>query len=77
MVGLRPPSNSFILSFRLTMPAAVQNTTPEGVPCECWCSLTLTLTTSIGIWHSADVAKGVTSLAAHRGIWHDVSATES
>ena len=50
VVGLRPPSNSFILSFRLTMPAAFQNTTPCGVLSPCWCPLTLTLTTSIGIW---------------------------
>ena len=62
MVGLRPPSNSFILSFRLTrpaasLPAAVQNTTPEDVLSQCWCSLTLAHTTSVGIWHSAGATK--------------------
>ena len=30
LVGLRPPSNSFILSFRLTTRAVVRNTTLEG-----------------------------------------------
>ena len=50
VVGFRPPSNCFILSFRLTMPsaslpAAIQNTTLEGVLSLCWCSLNLTLTT--------------------------------
>ena len=62
LVGLRPPSNSFILSLHLTItlylsPVAVQDTTPEGVLSLCWCSLTLTLTTSIGIWHSAGATK--------------------
>ena len=57
VVGLRPPSNSFILSFRLTMPAAVQNTTAEDVPSTCWCSLTLTLATSVSIWHCAGATK--------------------
>ena len=82
VVGLWPPSNSFILSFHLTITSAslsdpVQNTTPEGVPSKCWYSLTLTLTTSIGISHSAGVTKGVTSPAAHRGIWHGAGATRS
>ena len=76
-VDLQPPSNSFILSFPLTMPAAIQNTTLEGVSSKCWCSLTLTLATSIGIWHSAGVTKGVTSPAAHCGIWHGAGATKS
>ena len=60
-----------------SLPAAVQNTTPEGVSFKCWCPLTLTLTTSIGIWHSAGVTKGVTSSAAHRGIWHGVGVMQS
>ena len=55
---------------------SVQETTPEGVLSSCWCSLILTLTTSIGIWHGAGVTKGVTSPAAHRGIWHGVGATK-
>ena len=76
-VDLRPPSDSFILSFRLTMPAAVQDTTLEGVLSSCGCSFPLTLTTSMGIWHSAGVTKGVTSPAAHRGIWHDAGVTKS
>jgi hypothetical protein len=43
LVGLRPPSNSFIMSFRLTMPVtslpgAVQDTTPEDALSSCWCS---------------------------------------
>ena len=57
LVGLRPPSNSFILSFRLTMLAAVQNTTPEGVPSKCWCSLTLTLATSMCTLDGAGATK--------------------
>ena len=45
----RPPPTSFLLSLRLTMPAvslpaAVQNTIPEGVLSQCGCSLTLTHT---------------------------------
>ena len=47
--GLRPPSTSLILSLRLTMPA--------GPLSECWCSLPLTVTTSIGIWHGAGATK--------------------
>ena len=49
LVGLRPPSNSFILSFRLTittasLPDLVQNTTPEGV---------LSLNAgALSLWHS-------------------------
>ena len=74
VVGLRPPSNSFILSFRLTTHAAVQNTIPEGVLSQCWCSLTLILTTTTSIWRSVGVTKGVTSPAAHRGIWHVAGA---
>ena len=42
LVGLRPSSNSFILSFCLTIPtvshsATVENTTPEGVLSQCGC----------------------------------------
>ena len=79
LVGLRPPSNSFIPPHyhSTSLPAAVQNTTPEGVHSSCGCSLTLTLTTVIGIWHSAGATKGVTSPAAHRGIWHGAVATKS
>ena len=47
LVGLRPPSNVFIHSLSTR---SVQNTTPEYVLRLCGCSLTLTLTTSIGIW---------------------------
>ena len=39
------------------MPAAVQGTTPEDVLSSCGCSLTLTLTTSIGIWRSAGATR--------------------
>ena len=62
LVGLRPPSNSFIISFCLTLTTEslsdpVQNTTPEGILSKCWCSLILTLTTSMGIWDGAGAAK--------------------
>ena len=57
--------------------STVQDTTPEGVLSQCWCSLTLTLTTSIGIWDGAGVTKGVTSHAAHRGVWYGAGATRS
>ena len=36
---------------------SVQDTTPEGILSSCGCFLTLTLTTSIGIWHSAGATK--------------------
>ena len=36
---------------------SVQDTTPEGVFSSCGSSLTLTLTTSIGIWHGAGATK--------------------
>ena len=61
----------------VSLRAAVQDTTPEDVLSKCWCSLTSTLTTSIGIWHDAGVTKGVTSPAAHKSIWHSVGATKS
>ena len=32
---------------------SAQNTTPEGILSLCWCSLILTLTTSMGIWYNA------------------------
>ena len=48
VVGLRLPSNSFILPASLSVLSKTQ--TPEGALSLCWCSLTLTLTTSIGIW---------------------------
>ena len=70
------PSASFEFSSILST-RSIQDTTPEGVPAKCGCSLTLTLTTSIGIWHSAGVTKGVTSPAAHRGIWHGAGVTKS
>ena len=57
--------------------STVQDTTREGVLSQCWCSLILTLTTSIGIWHGAGATKGVTSPAAHRGIWHGAGARKS
>ena len=38
---------------------------------------TLTLTTSIGIWHGAGATRGVTSPTAHRGIWHSAGAARS
>ena len=55
---------------------SVHDTTAEGVLSLCWCSLTLTLTPSMGIWHSAGVSKGVTTPAAHRGIWRGAGATK-
>ena len=81
-VDLRPPSYYFILSLRLTMPAvffwaAVWDTIPEGILSWCWCSLTQTLTTSIGIRHSEGATKGVTSPTVHRDIWHVAGATKS
>ena len=82
LVGLRPASKfasfshsfSFILSFRLTMPAvslpaAVQNTTPEGVLSLCGCSLAVTLTTSIGIWHGAGATKSWSSVVSLSCSW--------
>ena len=70
------------LSFHLTMPAvslstAVQDTTPVGVLSQWGCTLTLPLTTSIGIWQGAGVTKRGTSHASHRGIWHGAGATKS
>ena len=56
---------------------SVQDTTLEGVICTCWCSLTLPVTTSKGIWYAVGVTKGVTSPAAYRGIWHVAGATRS
>ena len=53
------------------------DTTPEGILSSCGCSLTLTISASIGIWHSAGATKGVTSPAAHRGIWHSAGVTRS
>ena len=61
----------------VSLPAAVQNTVEEGVLSSCGCSLTLTFTTSMGIWDGAGVTKGVTSHAAHRSIWHGVGAMKS
>ena len=59
--------NSFILSFCLTITTAslsdpVQNTTPEDILSLCWCSLVLTLTTSMCIWHSAGATKSLSSV---------------
>ena len=56
---------------------SIQDITLEGFLSSCGCSLYLTLTTSIGIWHSAGVTKGVTSPAAHRGVWHGADARKS
>ena len=81
LVGLRPPSR---IPSSVTPPhyaccislCSVHDTTAEGVLSLCWCSLTLTLTPSMGIWHSAGVSKGVTTPAAHRGIWRGAGATK-
>ena len=70
--SLIPPHDACCISFR-----SVQNTTPEGVPSKCWCSLTLTLATSMGILDGAGATKGVTSPAAHRGIWDGAGAAKS
>ena len=50
------------LSFRLTMPAvslsaAVQDTTPAAVLSWCWCSLTLAITTHMGLWDGAGATR--------------------
>ena len=52
-----PRLTSFTLSTR-----SVQDKTPEGVLSQCWCSLTLTHTTSMGIWHGADATKSWSSV---------------
>ena len=70
------PSASFEFPHSL-FTSSIKDTTPCGVLSSCGCSLSLTLTTSIGIWHSAGVTKGVTSPAAHMGIWHGAGATKS
>ena len=59
LFGLRPPSKipSFAhYAYHISLPS-VQYKSSEGVLSLCGCSLTLTLTTSIGIWHSADATK--------------------
>jgi hypothetical protein len=43
---------------------SAQNTTEAGVLFKCWCSLTLTLTTSIGIWHSAGATTSWSSVVS-------------
>ena len=82
LVGLRPPPD-FLRSFtpphyayRISL-RSVQGKTEEGILSSCGCCLTLTRTTSIGIWYTAGARKGVTSPATHRGIWHGAGATKS
>ena len=41
---------------------SVQDTSPEGMLSSCGCSLTLTLTTSTGIWHDAGATKSWSSV---------------
>ena len=59
LVPLRPPSNFFIHSPSLPLPTrSIQYTSPKRRSlAECGCSLTLPLTTSIGIWHGAGATK--------------------
>ena len=77
-------SSSLSLEFTLSLcllclclSSTVQDTTAGGVLSSCGCSLTLTLTTSMGIWDGAGATKVVTRLAAHRGIWYSAGATRS
>ena len=56
---------------------SVHDTTPEGILSSCGCTFTRTLTTSIDIWDGAGATRGVTSSAAHRGIWHSADVTKS
>ena len=63
---LRPPSNFFVHSL---FARSVQDTTPEYVLSLCWCSLILTLTTSMGIWHSAGATKSWSSLVSWSCSW--------
>ena len=69
LVGLRPPSNFLIhfLSLSLSLPILSKTQVKKAFLSSCGWFLTLTLTTSIGIWHGAGATKGVTSHAAHRG----------
>ena len=55
----------------VSLSAAVQDTTPCGVLSQCWCSLTLTLTTSMSTWDGAGATKSwssVVSLSCSCGI---------
>ena len=73
LVGLRPPPFCYVLSLHLTMPTvsvrSVHDTIEEGVLSLCGCSLTLTLTTSIGIWHSAGATKSWFLVLSMSGSW--------
>ena len=64
LVGLRPPSNRFILWLHLTKPAASR------------CVLDRTRLQKAFSFNTS-VTRGVTSPAAHRGIWHSAGATKS
>ena len=48
---------------------SVQDTTPEGVLCSCGCSLTLALTTSTGVCHSAVATKSWFSVVSMSCSW--------
>ena len=54
--SLTPPHHACCIPLR-----SVQDTTPCGVLPSCGCSLTLSLTTSIGIWDSAGATKSWSS----------------
>ena len=54
LVGLRPPSNFFIHSLSTR---SVQDPTTSGVLSLCWCSLTVTLATSMDILDGAGATK--------------------
>ena len=55
---------SVCASVHLYLSSTVHETTPEGILSSCGCSLTLTLTTSIGIWHAAGATKSWSSVAS-------------
>ena len=54
--------------FRISL-RSVQDTTPEGVLSSCGCPLTLTLNTSIGIWHGAGATKSWSSVLSMFCSW--------
>ena len=54
--SLIPPYSHCCIALR-----SARNTIPEGVFSSCGCSLTLTLTTSRGIWHGAGATKSWSS----------------
>ena len=51
-------------SGHICLSSTIQDTNPEGILSSCGCSLTLTLTTSIGIWHDAGATKSWSSLVS-------------